>query len=160
MRPLLQEYNKRIGKLQILETQLKERIKKLTAQVQELEARHPVQLYNWETILKDPGVLKKETDAGLRLAHAVAHVWWRHPELRPKGMTKDQVKRYYELVVAEMKRRGMHTTELGAPVYSIRDKPMGQPVTLDDLKALYSEPIVLREGVIKVDGGIPNWGSS
>ena len=160
MRPLLQEYNKRIGKLQILETQLKERIKKLTAQVQELEARHPVQLYSWETILKDPGVLKKETDAGLRLAHAVAHAWWRHPELRPKGMTKDQVKRYYELVVAEMKRRGMHTTELGAPVYSIRDKPMGQPVTVDDLKALYSEPIVLREGVIKVVGGIPNWGSS
>jgi len=119
-----------------------------------------IDLFSWTRILSHPDVLKKETDAGLRLAHALAHAWWRHKDKRPVGMTEEDVRRYYELVVAEMKRRGMKYTELGAPVYSVRDKPLGEPVTLDELYEYYAEPIVLREGVVKVVGGIPNWGAS
>ena len=119
-----------------------------------------IDLFSWTRILSHPDVLKKETDAGLRLAHALAHAWWRHKDKRPVGMTEEDVRRYYELVVSEMKRRGMKYTELGAPVYSVRDKPLGEPVTLDELYEYYAEPIVLREGVVKVVGGIPNWGAS
>jgi len=65
-------------------------------------------------VLKHPELLKEWTDEQLLDDHRICHLWaGKNWKTLPHDLTKEEVKRFHDLLVEEMNRRGMeHTTPL------------------------------------------------
>ena len=74
-------------------------------------------------VLRDPSLLRKWTDEQLLDDHRICHLWaGKNWKTLPHELTKQEVKRFHDLLVEEMRRRGFehHTPiKLSRPTYAI-----------------------------------------
>jgi len=130
-------------------------------------------------VLKDPSLLKEWKDRQLYDDHRICHMWagdnWK---TLPHSLTKEEVKRFHNLIVEEIEQRKLpfeHTTPLMKSVEEIlteieKESPyapiahygeiLGETITLREVLEAYEKPIVLKRPYISIVGGIANWGST
>jgi len=107
----------------------------------------------------------------LRHMYAKAHAWWNKAEKGQSKFTKEQIKRFYEKVCAELKKRDTtfgplplgsavkHTLEDTLPI-SGSGEELGEEVTLQELLSYYDKPFYEKRPFIVLTGGICNRGST